>query len=45
MIFFHVSNYRGEARDNPLYMKPEDVNGDHVDQEMSTDDNVNGTTL
>jgi hypothetical protein len=36
--------FRGEARDNPLYMKPDDVT-DHIDKEQSTDNNVNGTTL
>ena len=28
-----VYNYRGEARDNPLYMNPDVVNGDLTDQE------------
>ena len=40
-----VSNYRGEAIDNPLYMNPEAVSGDPTEKEQSTDENVNGTAL
>ena len=42
---FKSHSYRGEAKDNPLYVEPEIVSGEHTDQEQSTDENVNGTAL
>ena len=38
-------SFKGEARDNPLYIQPEVVYDDHTDEKMSTDDKVNGTAV